>query len=272
MKRTLCSLLAVGLTSTVFAAPPMSPILGGPASPAPNAIPVSNTKIDSESPEAKLSVALAGMEKRFRSMGSFRLQLTRTTRSAVAKPDVVSEGTLEVLRPEMQKLSIKGPKFREIADMSIANGPTVWDYEAAKKTIWQQDEGTPNVVMQMFASLKEADLKEKFDIRFMREDKTGYYTQLTILPKGGNTGSMSRAVLTLWKRNFRSDNVDVANLPKQLLVEDTAGNQTIWDFQVWDNKPELKKSDFLPIKPDRDWVMKRAQVSKVVPASATERK
>jgi len=126
--------------------------------------------------------------------------------------------------------------------------------------------------MQFFTSTSERDLMAKFDIRFMREDKTGYYTQLVILPKTGDTGGMSRAVLTLWKRNFRSDNVDVANLPKQLLVEDAAGNQVVWDFEVWDTKPDLKKVDFLPLKPSAEWAMKRVDSSKVVPASATERK
>lgn len=279
MKRTLCTLLAAGLTASLFAAPPMSPTLGGPEAPpvaasppVVTAMPVRGIKPDPESPEAKLSAALSGMEKRLDAMGSFRLQLTRTTRSAATKRDVVAEGTLEVLRPAMQKLTVKGPKFREIADMSIVNGASVWNYDAGKKTIWASEDGTPNPVLQFFAGTSERDLRAKFDIRFMREDKTGYYTQVAILPRTGDTGGMSRAVLTLWKRNFKSDNVDVANLPKQLLVEDAAGNQIVWDFQVWDTKPDLKKVDFLPLKPSAEWTMKRAESSKVVPASATERK
>jgi len=132
MKRTLSALLATGLTASLFAAPPMSPTLGGPEAPpiavkppVVPAMPVSAAKPDPESPEAKLSVALNGMEKRFDAMGSFRLRLTRTTRSAATKRDVVAQGTLEVLRPAMQKLTIEGPKFREILDMSIVNGAAV---------------------------------------------------------------------------------------------------------------------------------------------------
>jgi TIGR03009 family protein len=167
------------------------------------------------------------------------------------------QGEIRFLKPGYFGLKMVQTQNPKIYELFVCTGNRLYDYRPQSKRLVIHElpagkTGAMHGVQQLLLGMTAAGIKRQFDVRLIPGGMQVNPDFVTIEIKPRNIEdkrAFSQVQVVLWAKSM---------LPRRLTIEQSNGDEVIWDLPNVDTETKLKPADFTPPKAPADWEQQTA--------------